>query len=61
MFSLCICTVALVIRHANPIFLRSILLLSVASLGLPDFSHYLTNATIFGGKVTEQDMCFDFL
>jgi hypothetical protein len=52
MFSLCVCIVALIIRHANPIFffLRSIVLLSGAFLGLPKFSTLSHKRHDFRGK-----------
>ena len=62
MFFLCVCIVALVIRHANPIFSCAALYRYVGPLWVyQTLPHYLTNATFFGEKVTEQDMCFDFL
>jgi hypothetical protein len=62
MFSLCVYGVAFVIRHANPIFSYAAMHFYLGPLWVyQNFPHYLTNAMIFGGKVTEQDMCFDFL
>jgi hypothetical protein len=62
MFSLCVYIVALVIRHANPIFSCAALYCYLGPFWVyQNFPNYLTNATIFGEKVTEQDMCFDFL
>jgi len=60
MFSLCVYCVALVIRHTNPIFPYAAIYFYLGPLWVyQNFPHYLTNATNFGEKVTEQD--FDFL
>ena len=62
MFSLYFCVVALVIWHANPIFFLSALYCYLGPLWVyQTFPYYLTNATIFREKFTEQDICFVFL
>jgi hypothetical protein len=41
--------------------MHHIILLHVASLAVPYSSTYLINGTIFGKKVIEYNMCFDFV
>jgi hypothetical protein len=45
----CVCTTALVIRHAKR--LRHVLVSPVACLALPHFTHYLINGMTFGNKI----------
>jgi hypothetical protein len=54
----CVCVLHSLSQHEKRIFLRSIILSLCDLSGCTTFfSHYLTNATIFGKKVIEHKLC----